>query len=148
MRNYLNKLRKMDILEYAMPKNTESRLIAGAVKLLPPRVRLLMSFADESRGHRGTIYQATNFGYFGMTAGGKMLVTEDGIEKHPRLLGIYRMRHPETYGKMESDEIMRRLGYTYKEAGKKHRYARALGPPRRRRKDAASMAPMTEAYPQ
>lgn len=50
-----------------------------------------------------------------------MLVTEDGVEKHPRLLGIYRMRHPE-YKDYTNEELMNLLGYKYVEGGKKFRY--------------------------
>jgi hypothetical protein len=130
-----------------MPKNTESRLIGAAIKLLPPKVRLLMSFADSSRGHAGTIYQATNFSYHGMTAGGKMLVTQDGIEKHPRLLGIYRMRH-QKYADTPTAELMSILGYRYKEAGRKHRYALSVARKKgQRRVDAKTLAASAERFP-
>jgi hypothetical protein len=105
------------------PKNTETKLISQSMKLLPKEVRLVMSFADGSRGHVGTIYQASNFYYCGMSNGGKMLITEDGIEKHPRLLGIYRMRHPKKYGDLKNKELMEILGYTYIKNAKKYRYA-------------------------
>lgn len=50
-----------------------------------------------------------------------MLITEDGIEKHPRLLGMYRKRHPE-YRKYSNDELMDLLGYKYIPGGCKFRY--------------------------
>lgn len=128
-----------------MPKNTESRLIGAAIRMLPPKVRLLISFADSSRGHTGTIYQATNFYHLGMTNGGKMLVTEDGIEKHPRLLGIYRMRHAE-YANTPTPELMSILGYSYKEAGAKHRYALPIaGKKNQRKKDRATLSGIATA---
>ena len=47
-------------------KNEASFLIAKSLKLLPaPSV--VVSFADPSQGHSGTVYQASNFGYYGMS---------------------------------------------------------------------------------
>jgi hypothetical protein len=104
------------------PKNTETKLISQSIKMLPPEVRLVMSFADGSRGHVGTIYQASNFYFCGMSGGGRMMVTEDGFEQHTRLLGIYKMRHPKTYGKMKNEEIMEELGLRYIKSAPKYRY--------------------------
>ncbi len=105
----------------SMPRNTESKLISMSLKALPPQYKLIISFADELQGHCGIIYQATNWYYLGVNGGGKMLINEKGIKKHPRLLGIYRMRHPELKEK-SNDELMEMLGYKWCESGKKHRY--------------------------
>lgn len=104
-----------------MPHNTESKLIAESLKLLPKEYKLILSFADPSRNHVGTIYQATNWYYCGMSNSGKVLVCEDGIEKHPRLIGIYKMRHPELK-KYTNGEIMAMHNWIYKESSGKHRY--------------------------
>lgn len=109
-----------------MPRNTESKLIMQSIKLLPKEIKLIISFADPSRNHVGTIYQATNFYYCGMSNGGKMLVTEDGTEKHVRLLGIYKMRHKE-YANMQNEELMNTLGYKYVNSSPKHRYVMLRG---------------------
>lgn len=77
-----------------MPKNTESKLISESLRMLPSEIEVVLSFSDEGEGHSGTIYQATNWYYVGANNGGKMLV-KDGMKKHPRLIGIYRDRHPE-----------------------------------------------------
>ncbi len=128
------------------PKNTETRLIAESRKLLPSNVRLIMSFADGSRGHVGTIYQASNFHYCGKSAGGKMLVTEDGIEKHPRLLGIYRLRHPE-YRDIKTPELMDILGYKYIPAAPKYRYVLMVGDKKQRKKDILTIKDRILPYP-
>ena len=60
-----------------MPKNTESRLISESLKNLPKQVKLILSFADPTQGHMGSIYQATNWYYCGMSGGGKRLRDED-----------------------------------------------------------------------
>lgn len=38
-----------------MPRNTESKLISEAIKLLPEEVEILVSFADPSQNHAGYI---------------------------------------------------------------------------------------------
>lgn len=90
--------------------------------MLPREIRLVISFSDEKQGHVGTIYQAANFAYLGKNGGGRMLMGQDGIEKHPRLLGIYRMRHPE-YKDYTNAQLMELLGYRYIQGGAKHKYA-------------------------
>lgn len=109
-----------------MPHNTESKLIMKSISMLPSEIKLIVSFADPSRNHAGTIYQATNFYYCGMSSGGKVLVTSDGIEKHPRLLGIYKMRHPE-YKDLSNKELMKMYNWKYKISSPKHRYVLLRG---------------------
>ena len=48
-------------------KNQASFLVGGSLKLLPKN-RIIVSFADTSRGHKGVVYQATNFLYCGLSA--------------------------------------------------------------------------------
>ena len=129
-----------------MPKNTESRLIMGAISLLPKEIKLIISYADPSRHHVGTVYQATNFHYCGMSAGGKVLVADDGIEKHPRLLGVYRMRHPE-YQLLSNSEIMGIHGWQYGVSSPKHRYAMVRGNRRERKRLFSIIAPFVREYP-
>lgn len=108
-------------VEDSLRKNTESWFISRCIKMLPNEIKIIVSFSDEKRNHIGYIYQATNFLYLGKNGGGKMLITEDGIEKHPRLLGIYRKRHPE-YKNLNNEELMDLLGYKYTKGGAKHKY--------------------------
>lgn len=48
-----------------MATNTESWFVSRALKLLPPRI--VLSYADTTRGHYGTVYRALNFHYAGWT---------------------------------------------------------------------------------
>ena len=50
-----------------MPKNTESWFIGITTRLVLRRVPMLVSYADPSVGHAGTIYKATNWRCDGMT---------------------------------------------------------------------------------
>lgn len=48
-------------------KNEASFLVGKSLKLLPKN-RIIVSFADTSQGHIGSVYQATNFLYCGLSA--------------------------------------------------------------------------------
>jgi len=53
-------------------KNMESFVISHSLKLIKqefPSVKIIITFADESQGHMGTIYQATNAIYLGKSGG-------------------------------------------------------------------------------
>ena len=46
--------------------NEASRLVGASLRMLPASI--VVSFADTSKGHVGTVYQACNFGYYGLSA--------------------------------------------------------------------------------
>lgn len=48
-----------------MPPNTASWFVSRALKELPPRI--IVSYADTTRGHMGYVYRALNFRYAGWT---------------------------------------------------------------------------------
>lgn len=48
-------------------KNEASYLIGNSIKLLPKN-KIIISFADASKGHSGIVYQAANFTYHGLSA--------------------------------------------------------------------------------
>jgi hypothetical protein len=48
-------------------KNEASFLVAKSLKLLPKGL-FIVSFADTEQNHKGTVYQASNFGYYGLSA--------------------------------------------------------------------------------
>ncbi len=53
-----------------LPKNSESRAIAIAIRLLRRTVPVkgIVTYADDGVGHKGTIYKASGFTYKGLTA--------------------------------------------------------------------------------
>ncbi len=70
------------------PKNGESFLIGQTLRLLKgSKFKFIVSFADSKQGHVGTVYQATNWIYTGLTRLGnrKVPLTSTG---HP-LASIY-----------------------------------------------------------
>lgn len=129
-----------------MPKNTESKLISTSLKMLPPEIKLVISFADDSKNHAGTIYQATNWYYLGSNKGGKTLICEDGVIKHTRLIGMYKKRHPELK-KLTNNEIMKKYGWTYGEAGSKHRYVQIRGTKKEKKEMYKFFQDKIEDYP-
>ena len=116
-----------------MPRNTESKLISSSLKMLPPEIKVVLSFADESMGHCGIIYQATNWYYCGKNKGGKMLENENGLRLHPRLIEIYRKRHPELR-QASAQEIRQLLAVHEVTGGAKYRYVYLRGDKREKRK--------------
>lgn len=87
---------KSDVLELnrlitndGLPKNTLSRFLVQAIKMLP-KPKIIISFADENFGHHGYIYQATNFIYTGRSSNTKQLIDKDGNEFHFRNIGHYQ----------------------------------------------------------
>jgi hypothetical protein len=62
------------------PQNAASLLIGGSVRLLrrSGRWAALVTFADESQGHTGGIYRATNWTHVGRTAPEPRWVDADG----------------------------------------------------------------------
>lgn len=50
-------------------KNDASKLVSASLKLLKMEGNfIVISFADTSQGHRGVVYQASGFGYHGLSA--------------------------------------------------------------------------------
>lgn len=58
------------------PKNTESYFIGRTLKWLIKNtsIKKVISYADNTYGHRGTIYQASNFEHLGKTAKGRVIM--------------------------------------------------------------------------
>jgi hypothetical protein len=109
----------------SMPKNTETRIISESIKLLPKEVYLIVSFADPSHNHNGTIYQASNFIYTGKSSPSHMLT--NGTEVfHVRTIGSYKRRHPELR-ELTNKEVMEKYGWKYCESVGKHRYVLLRG---------------------
>jgi len=109
------------------PKNTASTIVAKSLKLLPKQVKLIVTFADSGQEHKGTVYQALNFYYLGMSAQGIRYKDETGIEVTSRLANVYRARNPEKFGGMSLKEIREVLGWQAVISHPKHRYALGVG---------------------
>ena len=74
-----------------IPKNSESWFIVRALKMLKkdrPNYRAVLSFADATEGHVGTIYQATNAIYTGTSGKATFYIDQTGRLRHPRQNGV------------------------------------------------------------
>lgn len=74
-----------------VPHNAESFFISRALKLLRqdrPNYVAVLSFADTTQGHVGTIYQAANALYCGTTGRATFYEDETGRLRHPRQNGV------------------------------------------------------------
>jgi hypothetical protein len=73
-----------------VPHNAESFFISRALRLLRqdrPNYAAVLSFADTTQGHVGTVYQATNAIYCGTTGRSTFYEDETGRLRHPRQNG-------------------------------------------------------------
>jgi hypothetical protein len=115
-----------------MPKNTESKLISQAIKLLPKEIKLLISFADSGQNHTGYIYQALSWYFTGKTTVSKSLIDANGVKRHSKSINMVRLRHPE-YTNSSSDEIMKAYGWEYTKSYEKYRYCYLRGSKREKK---------------
>lgn len=88
--NRVTELHRLVILdEYG--RNSESWFIARALHQLHasrPDIWGVLSFADATQGHVGTIYQATNAIYTGTSARARFYLDASGRLRHPRQNGV------------------------------------------------------------
>ena len=87
-----------------LPGNSESRVL-GMVQREMRRhtsVRFMLSYADPSQGHVGTIYQAANWLYTGLSEPTPLYDLGDGVLHHNRslahALGTRSVRHLRSHG--------------------------------------------------
>jgi hypothetical protein len=82
-----------------LPKNSESKVIGIVLRALRryTEVKFVVSYADPSQGHLGTIYQATNFLYIGLSQPMPLYDLGDGKGRHSRSLahgfGTHSVKH-------------------------------------------------------
>jgi len=71
----LTELRRLCCIDDT-PKNTESYFIGGTLRWLKKNtnIKRVVSYADETYGHSGVIYKASNFTHNGMTAPGRVIM--------------------------------------------------------------------------
>jgi hypothetical protein len=122
--------------------NEASRLVGGSLRLLPPSI--VVSFADTAQGHVGTVYQACNFGYYGLSA----KRTDWKIKGQEHLHG---QTIADRYRGVEGRAAAIRKDYGdafyLSPRPRKHRYIYVVGDRRWRRKATESIRYRREAYP-
>lgn len=113
MKSSVTELHRLVLLD-EVPHNAESFFISRALRGLlerKPGIRAVISFADGSEGHVGTIYQATNAIYAGTTGTATFFRDASG-----------RLRHPRQNGVNISTADARERGWAPEKRAAKHRY--------------------------
>ncbi|MFQ6031226.1 MAG: hypothetical protein ACE5Q6_27505 [Dehalococcoidia bacterium] len=91
-------------LSDALPPNAESRVLGIVLRSLRQHTQLkfLVSYADPAQGHLGTIYQASNWVYTGLSQATPLYDVGDGQLHHSRSLshvfGTRASRHFANHG--------------------------------------------------
>ena len=87
-----------------LPRRSESRVLGVIVRALKRHtdLRFLLTYADPQQGHAGTIYQATNWLYTGLSAAMPLYDLGDGVAIHSRTVshafGTHSVRHFADHG--------------------------------------------------
>ena len=111
-------------LDDRLPRNSESKALGILLKALKTNTRLkfLVSYADPTLGHVGTIYEATNWVYTGLSQATPVYSLGDGKLHHSRSLAHAFGTHSVPYLK----ELMVPIGVVIQPG--KHRYLYFLDP--------------------
>ena len=112
------------VVDDGLPKNSLSQFVSKCLKQLKKDDLIIVSYADDGKGHHGYIYQATNWIYTGMTK--RRTEKYSGKNKHSR----------------HYDESMKHLR---KVRTSKHRYVYFTGKSRKIFKSALSYS--IQPYP-
>jgi len=104
------------------PKNTESYFIGHCLRWLKRNtdVKKVISYADMDFGHKGIIYQATNFTYLGMTKKGKVIIL-NGKRYHDKTIRTYHNGKLKPYA-IKIAEALKTGQAFYQETKGKHIY--------------------------
>ena len=76
-------------LDDGLPKNSESRVLAVILRSLArdTSVKFVVTYADPTAGHLGTIYQAGGWLYTGISEPSVLYDLGDGVGRHSRTFG-------------------------------------------------------------
>jgi hypothetical protein len=131
LKDHVKELHRLVLIDDT-PSNTESWFISRCFKLcrvVRPDIWGLVSYADSTEGHNGTIYRASNAIYSGMTS--KTTFYHDGN----------RLRHPRQCGINITREEAKSRGWKPVRRESKHRFVFILGGPAEKRKRKAMIRP-------
>ncbi len=113
-------------------KHAASKLISSACRMMMDHgFNIFVAYSDPEAGEIGTVYQASNWIYCGMTSATEKFVAPDGSIKDSRLVSSYsRDRRGGTLKywctRAEQKARMLNMGYRFFKGGKKHRYVRIV----------------------
>jgi hypothetical protein len=123
-------------IDDSVPRNGESYLIGNTIRLVDKQI--VVSFAEIGAGHVGTVYQATNWIYTGLSAK-RTNWTIEGVNLHSQTLG----------DKFSADEIRSKFGdaFSLQDRPRKHRYIYFNADKRRKKELMAKLRYPILPYP-
>jgi hypothetical protein len=120
-------------------KNEASRLVGASLRMLPsPKV--IVSYADTAQSHTGTVYQATNFLYTGMSS----------KFKDPRVRGLEHQHHATYAHGLTNKQVVEKFGEEnvyFVERSPKHRYITFVGDKRQKKAMMKALRYPVHPYP-
>ena len=122
------------------PKNAESFLIGNTLKMLPKQYDIIVSYAEIGAGHSGTVYQATNWIYTGLSSAHVEWRLEGQGNKHSRHLF-------DEHGGIEGAKKFYRDKLKRIERGRKHRYIFFRGSKARKKQLKEKLRYQISEYP-
>lgn len=111
-------------------KNEASMLVGRSLRMMPSGL-FVVSFADTSQGHIGTVYKASNFKYYGLSAKRTDWKVKGMEHKHGQTIA------DEFRGKPNRAKLMREKygdDFYLADRPRKHRYIYVTGSPKDRKK--------------
>jgi len=108
-------------------KHTSSFALSLACKKLNEEygVDFLIAYSDPEAGEIGTVYQASNWNFYGLTSRVNYLVRPDGKRSDPKLIHKYAKKHNITTS--EQKQIFIDEGYTFEKGSPKLKYFKIIG---------------------
>ena len=127
-------------IEDGTPKNTESFLIGNSLKMIPDEFDIVVSYAEISAGHVGTVYQATNWIYTGLSDKHVEWRLDGESGKHTRHLF-------DEHGGIDGAKKFYGERMERHERGRKHRYVMFRGTKSRRKQLNSKLRYKVKPYP-
>lgn len=124
-------------------KNEASFLVSSSLRLLP-KGKIVVSFADTDQGHKGTVYQAANFIYCGLSAKRTDWKVKGLEHLHGQTIA------DEFRGAKNRAQAMRNKygdDFYLKPRSRKHRYVFFVGSKSFKKKAANALKYKIESYP-
>lgn len=146
-------LTRLWIADIPNGKNMESYCIGQSFDWLRrnrPRIKALLSYADNEAGHTGIIYQSTNWLYQGNSSLALMPNYSVSLDGPPHdFCWIHSRTVSERYGSHNVDHLKKRIGHTFyrKKESSKHRFIYILAKGPERKKLLKNLKHPTYPYP-
>ena len=122
------------------PKNAESFLIGNSLRLLPKEYDIIVSYAEIRAGHVGTVYQATNWLYTGMS--------DRHVQWHIEgVSGVHERHLFDEHGGVNGAKKFFGDRMTAHERPRKHRYIMLRGTKARKRELLSKLRYKQQPYP-